>query len=95
MHKPQGNPCIRCGQERIIVKTWVERTETSVLKHTMANCPDPECQKLVDKLNAEREEKRQFHLRQKPRSVFARSQSAAAKSGAKKTAPAKTGKKKS
>lgn len=46
------NICIRCGKDRILGKTWVEKLQTyngiSLLEHTEMICPDKECQKVVD-----------------------------------------------
>ncbi|MEK7166407.1 MAG: hypothetical protein AAB874_06390 [Patescibacteria group bacterium] len=42
---------------RIVTKTWTERTETSVATYTLTACPDPECQKLVEKELQKRSEK--------------------------------------
>ena len=54
------NPCVRCGQERIVGKTWVEKIENtggiSKLTHTLMVCPDPACQaKLEKELNKQKE----------------------------------------
>lgn len=48
------NPCTRCGKERIQKKKWKETTVTFsgtkiVVTRTSNICPDPECQKVVDK----------------------------------------------
>ncbi len=46
------NPCIRCGAERIIAKTWTETVKTysgeSTITRTMMVCPDPDCQAKVE-----------------------------------------------
>ncbi len=48
-----SNPCIRCGKERIVVKTWKEHIDVyfgnSTVVYTESACPDKACQKLVDK----------------------------------------------
>ncbi len=62
MQKQIGNFCVRCGKERVVVKVWSEVIGTSVVKYSLANCPDILCQKIVDKNNLLREEKQQFHL---------------------------------
>lgn len=54
-----GNVCIRCGKERIVVKTWKEKIGNSVLTYTETACPDKECQKLVEKMNQEKKDKRE------------------------------------
>ncbi len=47
-----GYPCIRCGRERDVAKTWKEQVTTlstvSILTHTSMICPDPACQKIVE-----------------------------------------------
>lgn len=45
----QSNPCIRCGKERIIAKSWKEQVGRSLLTYTTNICPDAACQKLIDK----------------------------------------------
>lgn len=39
---------MRCGKERIVVKTWKEKFGDSVIINTESVCPDKECQKKVD-----------------------------------------------
>lgn len=57
-----SNPCVRCGKERIVGKTWVEENETgfgtSRIKHTLLVCPDAECQKKLDEELTLQQEKR-------------------------------------
>lgn len=43
-----NNPCIRCGKQRVAVKTWEERIGNSLSTHTLNVCPDPACQKIVE-----------------------------------------------
>lgn len=52
-----SNPCIECGKERINGKTWTTKAATFAITHTLTICPDPACQKIVDKAIAERLEK--------------------------------------
>jgi hypothetical protein len=40
--------CIRCGKERIVLKSWKEFIGTSQVTYTTNICPDPKCQKVVD-----------------------------------------------
>lgn len=47
-----SNPCIICGKARIITKTYTEKTDNGTLTHVITSCPDPECQKKVDKILA-------------------------------------------
>ena len=43
-----SNPCIRCGKDRIVSKTWTEQVGMSLLTRSETICPDSECQKAVD-----------------------------------------------
>lgn len=47
-----SNPCIRCGKERIISKTWKESVKTfigsTIVTYTETVCPDSDCQKIVE-----------------------------------------------
>lgn len=56
-----ANPCVRCGQERILVKTWKEKIGISMVTYALTKCPDPKCQEIVDRNNTAREEKRLYH----------------------------------
>ena len=42
------NPCIRCGTERVVKKTWKKKVDSSLIEFVQAICPDPSCQKIVD-----------------------------------------------
>lgn len=48
-----SNTCMRCGKDRIVIKRWEEVVHSerrdSVIVHILTACPDPDCQKLVDK----------------------------------------------
>lgn len=57
--KKTGIPCVRCGKERVVAKTWKERVGNSVLVHTQTVCQDKACQKIVDDTNAAATEKRE------------------------------------
>lgn len=61
MQKVMSNPCIRCGKERIVVKSWNEQIGLAFTTFTTARCPDDACQKLVDHENELREAKKQLH----------------------------------
>lgn len=60
-NKTNSNPCIRCGKERIVIKTWKEKMKTysgtSLLIHTETGCPDKNCQKIVEEEYRARKEK--------------------------------------
>ena len=49
-----NNPCIRCGKQRIDGKSWKEKSGTSIVTHTNTICPDAACQKVLDKVIADR-----------------------------------------
>lgn len=51
------NLCIECGKERVDGKSWKSKIGTSVVTYTKTVCPDPACQKIVDKAIADRKEK--------------------------------------
>ena len=63
------NPCIRCGNERIIAKTWDQVVEIYSRKTTITNtdfvCPDAKCQKLVETQLREQKEKKELIENQK------------------------------
>ena len=54
-----SNPCIRCGKERKVVKTWKENSGTSLITCTTMTCPDPSCQAIVDRRLAVQKNKRE------------------------------------
>lgn len=58
MQTAKSNPCFRCGQERVVVKTWKEKVVNSIVIHTETICPDPDCQKVVDAQNTSLRQKR-------------------------------------
>lgn len=59
MQYTQGeNVCIRCGKKRIVVKTWSEKVNNSILTYTETSCPDKNCQKIVESDNNAKREKR-------------------------------------
>ncbi len=41
--------CPRCGKERIVKSSHIEKLEKTTVTYTVTICPDPECQKLVEK----------------------------------------------
>lgn len=45
----KGNVCPRCGKTRIVTKVYREKVEGGYVNYKVAVCPDPECQKIVDK----------------------------------------------
>lgn len=42
------NPCVRCGKERIVIKTYKEFVGNSLVINTLTACPDPDCQSRID-----------------------------------------------
>lgn len=57
MKKAYSNPCIRCGTERVVFKTWEEKIGNSVIVNIETVCPDPECQKKVNIDNKKQQDK--------------------------------------
>jgi uncharacterized protein YajQ (UPF0234 family) len=51
--------CIECGKQRVVVGTHQEKVGNSVVTYKDTICPDPECQKKVEKILAGELEKRQ------------------------------------
>ena len=51
--------CIECGKQRVVVGTYEEKVGNSVVVYKETICPDPECQKKVEKTLAKELEKRQ------------------------------------
>lgn len=58
MNKPFSNPCIRCGKERIVSKTWKEKVGYSYVYNTETICPDADCQKQVNLENKRQRDKK-------------------------------------
>ncbi|MBI1862719.1 hypothetical protein HYS00_01220 [Candidatus Microgenomates bacterium] len=58
MNQTYSNPCIRCGRERIVSKTSKERVGNSVIVTTLTVCPDPACQKEVERENRRMRDKK-------------------------------------
>lgn len=61
MKKISSNPCIRCGTERIIVKTWNEKAGNSIIVNTQTACPDSACQRKVNGDNKKMRDKTAAH----------------------------------
>lgn len=59
MAETGSNPCIRCGRERIVVRTYVEQTGAFPVTHTITSCPDKACQAAVEKKFKEERERRE------------------------------------
>lgn len=57
MSASHSNPCIRCGKERVFVKSWKETIGYSTVTTTEMDCPDIECQRIVNKENKTRADK--------------------------------------
>lgn len=43
-----ANPCVRCGKERIILKTWTALVGKAQLTYTNTACPDKSCQQVIN-----------------------------------------------
>ena len=55
-----GSVCTRCGKPRIVVDTYEEKIDSSIVTYTITECSDPECQKLVEKTLKAEKVKRKF-----------------------------------
>lgn len=53
------NPCILCGKQRVVVKEYKVVVEKTTLTHIETVCPDPECQKKLEKQLEQEKLKRQ------------------------------------
>lgn len=60
-----NNPCVRCGKERIVKKTWKEHVGTALTTYELTVCPDTQCQKVVDQKNALEKEKKERLMNRK------------------------------
>jgi hypothetical protein len=81
--KTYSNPCIRCGTERVVVKTWEEQVGASVIINKETACPNPECQKQVDIENKKLHDKSMaMRLRSEQRMIHRRAAKDAEKSAA-------------
>lgn len=67
-----ANPCVECGKERIDGKSWKEKTGASVVTYTSTVCPDPDCQKIVDKAIEDRKVKSELLIKKKLDAKLAR-----------------------
>lgn len=52
--------CTRCGKERIIVSSHTKKIDKTSVTYTVTACPDPECQKMVNKGLVVEEHKRKM-----------------------------------
>lgn len=50
--------CTRCGKPRIVLDSYEEMVESSVVTYTTTVCSDIECQRIVDKALSEEKRKR-------------------------------------
>lgn len=66
------NPCIECGKERVDGKSWKGKAGTAVIMYTSTICPDPQCQKIVDKAIAARKAKSILLIKKKLDAKLAR-----------------------
>lgn len=69
------NPCIECGKERVDGKTWKGKAGASVVTYTLTICPDPNCQKIIDKAIADRKNKSILLIKKKLDAKLAREKS--------------------
>ncbi|MBI2039641.1 hypothetical protein HYT18_01050 [Candidatus Microgenomates bacterium] len=66
------NPCIRCGKQRIDGKSWQEKSGISIVTRTKTICPDSGCQKILDRMIADRIVKNALMLKNKAEAKLAR-----------------------
>ena len=66
MNKANSNLCIRCGKQRLVVKTWQEKIGYSLVTTKEMACPDSACQKKVNQSN-EKQKARQEALKLRSR----------------------------
>lgn len=67
-----NNPCVECGKQRVDGKSWTGKMGTSLVTYTLTICPDPLCQKIVDKAIADRQAKTMHLAEEKARAKIAR-----------------------
>ena len=48
MNIHHSNPCIRCGTQRVVKRSWKEKIDNSIIINTQTICPNKDCQKKVD-----------------------------------------------
>jgi hypothetical protein len=58
MPTPTTSNCTRCGKQRVIVSVKEEIINGGVVTYTETSCPDPVCQKIVEGILKEEDEKR-------------------------------------
>ncbi|MEK7580757.1 MAG: hypothetical protein AAB512_00595 [Patescibacteria group bacterium] len=58
-----STPCIRCGKDRVLAKTWKEKANDrgNVITYETYVCPDSECQKVVDQKFEDMRQKKIAH----------------------------------
>jgi len=62
--------CIRCGQNRILLKAWTDRISGKgpLTRHELYVCPNKECQKIVDE-KFEEMRRRRVELEDRKKSI--------------------------
>lgn len=67
-----SNKCTTCGKERIVIRTYKEKIGTSYATFKEMACPDPECQKKINKVLLSEKIKRQRIKDEKERAELER-----------------------
>lgn len=68
MNKKFKNVCIRCGTERVVLKTWKEKIDNSIVTIREMICPNRKCQIQVNADNKKQDDRRdQMKLRNEQR----------------------------
>ena len=72
MDKKYSNLCCRCGKVRIVTKTWKETVGASEVTVTETVCPDPVCQKSLNKELESQKQKKALMEKKKEERILAR-----------------------
>lgn len=69
------NPCTICGKQRVVYSVAYEKQGNSVVKIEKTKCPDPLCQKRVDKnLKSENDKRHAMMNNKEPRNHWRKNQ---------------------
>ena len=74
MQRSAETVCIRCGQLRVFLRKWKDRTNDrgTLITHTESVCPDSLCQKIVDAQFTQMREKREMSEEKRKGIILAR-----------------------
>lgn len=57
--KISSSKCTRCGKKRVVIKTYKKKVNGAEIIYKETGCPDPECQKEVNKQLRKEKQKRE------------------------------------